>query len=369
MPGEGSLWRRVRAGADGKPYTRWVAQASFGPRDQRVIVRRVHRTRAEAKAALEGLLGPREATQPLGDYLRSWLTLTAAPSLAPNTVRGYAAAIESLAPLHGIPMRDLTAEDIEAALRAMTARRKGQREATLASPKTRRNALAMLRHALGSAVRRGHLARNVALLVDMPRVPRRSRDAMTPQRAKAALAAMVDDRYEAAVALALCGLRSGEILGLAWDDVDLDAGTAQVRYQLVGSGRRATRGQLKTRASEAPVPLPDFAVTRLREHRRRQLEERLAAGEPTSDGLVFVTERGWPVNASWLSKHVKALTGVGLHECRHGAATLLVAAGTHPRVAQALLRHSTSRITMDVYSHVTRGQEREAADALDRLLA
>jgi integrase len=345
-----------------------VAEASFGPRDQRVIVRRVRRTRAEAKAALDELLGPKSSSQPLGDYLRSWLDETAGPTIAPNTVRGYAAAIASLDAITDIPLRDLTAEHVEAALNRLRSRPRG-RESSPASPKTRRNALAMLRHALGSAVRRGHLARNVALLVDMPRVPRRPRDAMTPEKARAILAATADDRYAAAYALALCGLRAGEILGLAWEDVDPETGTAQVRYQLIGSGRNAVRAQLKTRASEAPITLPGFAVARLREHRRQQLEERVAAGEPTSDGLVFVTPRGWPVNATWLTKRLRGLAGVGLHECRHGTATLLAAGGIHPRVAQEYLRHSQVTTTLATYTHVHRGQEREAAEMLERLVA
>jgi integrase len=362
------LYKRIRRHPDGREYTRWIAQVSHGQGDERHVVRRVHRTKAEAKAALDELLGPPRSGRLLGDYLRSWLDETAGPSLAPNTVKGYAAAIASLDAIADIPLRDLAAEDVEAAINRLVSRPVG-RPTSAASPKTRRNALAMLRRALDSAVRRGHLARNVALLVDMPRVPRRSRAAMTPERARAVLVATEGDRYEAAYALALCGLRAGEILGLAWEDVDLDAGVAHVRYQLVGSGRKAARAQLKTRASEAPVPLPTFAMSRLREHRRKQLEERVAAGQSTEDGLVFVTPRGWPVDATWLTKHLRGLAGVGLHDCRHGAASLLVAAGTHPRVAQALLRHTTSRITLDVYSASTRAQEREAADALDRLLA
>lgn len=374
MSGEGSLYKRTRTSPDGSEYTRWIAQASFGPRNDRRVVRRVRWTRKEAKAALDEMLGPQQTSQPLGAYLQQWLDDTARPSIAPNTARGYGSVIASMAPIAAIPLADLTAEDIEGWLNRLTAQRKGQRVATIASPKTKRNALAMLRRALSVAVKRGHLVRNVALFVDMPRVPRKHRDALTPESARDLLVAVKGDRYEAAYALALCGLRLGEVLGLAWADLDLEAGTADVRWQIVGSGRKAMRAQLKTRSSEAPVPLPAFVVTRLKAHRAAQLAERLAAGQGTEDGLVFVTERGYAVNGSWLTHHFQQLlAAAGLpemrfHDMRHAAATLLVAAGAHPKVAQALLRHASSKITMDIYSHTTAVQEREAADLLEAML-
>lgn len=383
MPGEGSIYRRTRTRPldpehperPAVEYTRWIAQVSYGPRDDRRVVRRVRRTRKEAQAALAELLGPQQSTRLLGDWLRSWLDDIAAPSLAPNTTRGYRAVIASLVSIHAIPLADLSPEDIEAALRDLQAQRKGQEHPVPASPKTRRNALAMLRRSLGVAQRRGYVVRNVAMLVDMPRVPRVARPALTPTTAKAVLKATAKDRYAAAYALALCGLRLGEVLGLAWEDVDLVAGTVDVRYQAVGSGKRARRVQLKTRSSEAPIAIPPFVVTRLVEHRKVQRKERLANGWPQVDeGHVFITTSGYVVNGSWLSKHfgdlltAAKLPNLRFHDMRHGAATLLGAAGIHPRVAQEYLRHSQVGTTLNVYTAVARGRDREAADALEAML-
>jgi integrase len=376
MSGEGSIFPRDRKRPDGTTYRRWVAQASSGGRDDRRVTRRLFVSKAEARAALAQLMATTtQSRQPLGVYLRSWLDETAGPSLAPNTARGYRAVIAAFDPIGGIPLADLTAEDVEACLNRMTAQRLNQKVATDASPKTRRNALAMLRKALSVAERRGHITRNVASMVETPRVPRVHREALTADRARAILAAVEGDRYEAAFALALCGLRASEVLGLAWEDVDEKRGSALVRYQLVGSGKRGRRAQLKTAASEAPVPLPPFVVTRLTAHHERQRLERIAAGVPTEDGLVFVTVDGWPVNASWLTRHFQDLLAAAglprmrIHDLRHGAASLLVAAGAHPRVAQALLRHASSRTTQEIYSHTTAAQEREAADLLERMVA
>jgi integrase len=378
--GEGSLYRRTRRARDGRPYTRWVAQISLGGREGRRIVRRVCETKTEAKAALVEMLTPARPTppqqlQPLGAYLRRWLAETAAPSVSANTLRGYEDALAHLEPIADVPLAELTPEDIERALAGMTTRRLHARKQEPASPKTVRNVQIFLRRALGHAEQRGHIERNVARLVPLRRVPRHHVEALTPERARAILEAVAGDRYAAAYALALCGLRASEILGLAWSDLDKGRTVATVRYQLSGSGLKAKRVQLKTAASEKPVPLPSFVTERLVTHHSAQMRERAAAGVPTEEGLVFVTLRGLPVAQSWLTKHFQALLSAAglptmrLHDLRHGAASLLVGAGVHPRVAQQLLRHASSKTTTEIYSHVTAAQERQAAEVLERAVA
>jgi len=114
-------------------------------------------------------------------------------------------------------------------------------------------------------------------------------------------------------------------------------------------------------------------VARLRSHLERQQHER--PDEAPTNGLVFVTERGYGVNGSWLTKHFQALLEraglprMRLHDLRHGAASLLVGAGVHPRIAQELLRHASSKTTMEIYSHVSAAQQREAVEVLQRALA
>ncbi len=323
MSGDGSLYKRTGTRPNGRTYTRWVAQTSSGPRGSRRIVRKVCRTRVEARVALDGLLAGRNVSKrSLGDYLREWLRDTA--SVSPNTRRGYEDVIAHFAPIAEVRLGDLTAEDVERCLRGMTARRKGQQVATLSSAKSRRNALAMLRRALSVALRRGHVRENVALLVDMPRVRTVPRAALTPERAQAILEAVRGDRYEAAYALGLVGLRASEILGLSWGAFDERAGVIHVREQLAGSGRSGHLVPLKTAASAAPIPLPGFVVRRLVEHRERQRAERPFV--PLDDGLVFVTPAGLPVNGSWLTRHFQAMlerSGIPkmrLHDLRHGCA-------------------------------------------------
>lgn len=369
LRGTGSVYRRTRTSPGGRAYVRWLAQVRLG--DGRYM-RRVYATRGEATRALATMLESTEVSrQPLGDYLRSWLDETAAPSVSPNTLRGYRAAAAHLSPIAAIPLEDLTTEDVERVVNRMTAARHNQAKAPApASPKTRRNAIAMLRAALGTAEDRGHLSRNVAARVKPPRLARARPEALSPEGARAILAAVGGDRYEAAYALAFCGLRASEVLGLAWGDVDRAAGVARVRFQLSGSGPSARRVPTKTRASAADVWLPPFVVARLDEHERRQRGERPVVGID-GDGLVFVTERGYAVNGSWLTKHFQALLEAAglptmrLHDLRHGLAALLAGMGVHPSVAQAILRHTTARMTLDGYTSVTSEQQREAMRRLD----
>jgi hypothetical protein len=103
------------------------------------------------------------------------------------------------------------------------------------------------------------------------------------------------------------GARIREILGLAWADLDDGRIVATIPNQLAGSRPRATRVQLKTAASEKPVPLPPFVTSRLIAHHAAQLRGRFAAGVPTDEGLVFVTPRGLPVSHSWLTQHFQDL--------------------------------------------------------------
>jgi integrase len=351
----------------------------MGPRIDRRLVTRTCRSRTAATAALAELREQRRrrlspVDQSLGAYLRWWLDQSAQPSISPNTFRGYEDVLPHFAAIADIPLAELTPEHIEGVLNAMTVQR-GHTTAP-AAPKTIRNAQVMLRRALGQAELRGHIRRNVAALVPLRRVPRVSRDSLGPERARAILAAVAGDRYEAAYALAFLGLRVGEVLGLLWSDLDLSRAVVNVRYQLVGSGPGAARAQTKSAAAEAPVPLPPFVVERLGAHRARQDAERPVAVLRDEDrGLLFVTPSGYAVNGSWLTKHFQALLAeaglprMRLHDLRHGAASLLVGAGVHPRIAQQLLRHASSRTTMDVYAHVSAAQEREAADVLQRVLA
>jgi len=171
------------------------------------------------------------------------------------------------------------------------------------------------------------------------------------------------------------GLRQGEALGLRWSDVDLDIGSLRVEKQLQRVGGELQLVELKTRLSRRALLMPASIVASLREHRCRQLEDRLAAGGKWLEaGLVFTTADGKPLEGSTVTRHFHDhLERAGLpqrrfHDLRHSCATLLLVQGVSPRVVMDVLGHSDIGMTMNTYSHVIPELRRDAADRMDDLL-
>jgi integrase len=129
--------------------------------------------------------------------------------------------------------------------------------------------------------------------------------------------------------------------------------------------------QPKTRHSRRTIPLPALAVDALREHRARQAAERLAAGPAWQDsGLVFTTAHGTPIEPRNLNRHWygvrdrSGLPGVRLHDLRHTCVTLLLDAGVPPHIVQAIAGHSGIEVTMTIYAHAAREEQRKALHGL-----
>ena len=236
------------------------------------------------------------------------------------------------------------------------------------SPRTVQLALVILSKALRQAVQDGSLARNVAKLVDRPRWNRPEVKPWEPDEAGRFLGAISGERLETAYSVALSlGLRRGEVLGLRWSDLDFDAKTITVAQALARVGGKLQFIEPKSRESRRTIPLHDGLVAALKAHRRRQLEERLAAGSRWQDGgIVFTTKIGTPLEPRAFNKnfdHLVAKAGlrrVRLHDLRHACASFLLAQGIHPRVVMELLGHSQISLTMDTYSHVIPDAMREA---------
>ena len=256
------------------------------------------------------------------------------------------------------------------------------------SPRTVQLSLVILRHALDGALRFGLLARNVAKLVDSPRVKRAELRPFTPDEARAFVDAIEGHKWAGVYLTALTlGLREGELLGLKWSDVDFAARTLRVNQtmQRIERVRKADdQGaktslqfvETKTDRSRRVLSLSDGLIKALRLHRARQSQERLAAGSDWHDlGLVFATLNGTPIEKSNLYRHFKTilddarLPSIRFHDLRHSTASLLLTQGTSPRVIMDLLGHSKISTTMDTYAHVMPAMMQAAADSMELILA
>jgi integrase len=169
--------------------------------------------------------------------------------------------------------------------------------------------------------------------------------------------------------IAYRGLRRGEACGLHWEDVDLEGKSLTVRWQLTQHGWATQLEAPKTDDSEAPVALDDATVAAFRTHRTRQRREQLAAGPAWADtGLVFTTETGTSLHPADVTDHFRDLTAqaglppIRLHDLRHGAATLALAAGVDLKTVQEMLRHSSITITADTYTSVLPELAKQAAE-------
>jgi integrase len=146
-------------------------------------------------------------------------------------------------------------------------------------------------------------------------------------------------------------LRREEVLGLRWTDVDLDAGRLSVRHTVTFADGQLHQGPPKSRAGERTIELPGFVTDALRRHRARQGERRMVAGEAWQEaGLVVDRGDGGPWSPPSFSKGWsrfaarRAFGAVTFHTLRHGAATLLLAAGIPDAVAIRIMGHADTRV-------------------------
>jgi integrase len=194
-------------------------------------------------------------------------------------------------------------------------------------------------------------------------------------QAKAFLAAAHGDRFEALHVLAVtAGLRISELLGLKWDDVDLERGVLHVRRTLSSAKSGPTFTTPKNGKGRS-IKLTGRAVEALKRHRVAQNGERLKLGSMWEDwGPLFCTERGAPSNRSSLHRCFKpllkaaSLPDIRFHDLRHTYATLLLGRGHQSKLVQELLGHASVAITLDRYSHVLPGMSDQTA-ALESALS
>jgi integrase len=353
-------------------------------------------TRKAAEKALARLRMPADpqALVTTGQWLDRWLEQRTGPRA--STIRGYAAhARLYLKPCLGhILLADLTAPHVQAMFTAITRQHDAAGQpVTLA---TLNRVRATLRAALNAAIRAGLITSNAASRAELP-APRRPRPVVwttariaewqrtgirapvavwTPAQTARFLNAIRGHRLHAAYHLiALRGLRRGEAAGLRWCDIDLDGATAIISCQLQQYDGRLTLCPPKTAGSERAVALDRTTVAVLRAHRAAQDAERAALGRHYHDsGYVFTCLNGDPMAPDRLSRTFRRLSDqaglppVGLHDLRHGAATLALAAKADLKVVQDMLGHSSIVLTADTYTSVLPDVARKAAEDVATLI-
>jgi integrase len=178
------------------------------------------------------------------------------------------------------------------------------------------------------------------------------------------------------VSLALAtGMRRGELLALQWSHVDLDRAVLRVERSLEETQAGGLRfKEPKTRHGRRGLKLPPDAVTMLREHRKRQIELRLALGQGGAPVLVFSDVEGEPLKPHTISRAwqrvvvAKGLPAVTFHALRHTHASMLIRAGVDILTISRRLGHGQPSVTLNVYGHLIGGADEAAAAAIEGVL-
>jgi integrase len=340
-----------------------------GKREIRYVTLRGTRKQAEAEAAkilasLATGLHVDPSTETVSAYVERWLKDWAAANVSNQTFEGYAQMLRKhlCSRVGKLPIQKLRAVDLQAVYAAMAADGLADR--------TRLHLHRIVHVALKHAVQWGVTARNVADMVDAPRVRAQEIEILTAGQVQSALEFLRDKPLYAITALALAsGLRRGELLALRWQEVNLDGGFLRVERAL----EETSRGGLafkspKTRYGRRTVALPMSTVAVLREHWKAQQEHRLrfGFGKAGTDALVFPDWDGAPrspraLTLAW-GKMAKAagLTVRGFHCLRHTHASMLIADGLDVLTISRRLGHGSAAITLGVYGHLFKPDDRAA---------
>lgn len=241
------------------------------------------------------------------------------------------------------------------------------------APRTVLQAYRVLSAAMRQAVRWQLLAANPASAVSPPRPERPDISAPEAEAVGRLLRAAEGTAFHIPLVLAATtGMRRGEVLGLRWADLDLDAGLARVTTSLQRVEGELRFVEPKTDRARRTVALAPGTVALLRRHRKDQAERRLLLGAAWSDhGLVVDRGDGRPMAPDHFSHAFKrfaaraGLAGVSLHGLRHGYATVLLVAGVHPKVVSEALGHASVGFTLDVYSHLLPTMQAASARAIE----
>jgi integrase len=368
--GEGGITYRE----DGRYMGRYTIQTATGPK-RRVVY---GRTRKEAHEKLVKALADRDqglifegGNQTLTAYLDRWLNGSVAGYVKPSTFESYERMIRNhIRPSLGHKkLKTLAPDHVQYFYQSKL-------DDGLA-PGTVRLMHGILHKALEQAVKWETVPRNVCKAVTAPKPKPEEICPLDSEQAKLLLEASCGNRLEALYVLAVtAGLRVGELLGLKWEDVDLDSSTLRVRR----TRSQARSGPTFTSPKNGKgrnIKLTQRAIEALKSHRAAQNAERHKAGSLwRDDNLVFSTMTGKPLDfrnvatASFKPLLKKAeLPDIRFHDLRHTCATLLLSRGHHPKLVQELLGHASVAITLDRYSHVLPGMGDQTAAAMEAALS
>lgn len=365
----GGTIRKKTVTRDGKPYSYWEARITVGydPGTGKQLRRsfsgatqkEVKQKMQAAAVALDSGTYQKPEKITLGEWLDDWMETYVKTTVKPLTVSTYQISIKNhIKPALGaMQLQSIKGIQIQKLYNALSA-------AGL-SAKTIKNTGTILHKAFSVAVKQGLIPLNPCDAAEFPKGKAREISPLSDAEIPLFLSATQDDEYRNAFALCLfAGLREGECLGLSWKQVDFENKRITVSQQL--QKEKAKGGQYyiadSTKSGKPrTIEPPEIAFEYLRAEKRKQLENKLHAGQfwENKDDLVFTTETGRYIIFQTFHSHFKKIvSSIGRpdarpHDLRHTCATVAIASGADVKSVQSLLGHATASFTLNVYAHTS----------------
>ncbi len=373
--GEGNLRKRK----DG----RWEGRYTAGrdPETGKAIYKNVlGKTQAEAKAKLKqaieeakGLDAAKVGRYTVGQWMEVWFENYAKVKVRPSSHQTYRGYIHNhiKTNIGQIPLEKLTSLELQKLYKKLLEkgrvdRLESRHQAKGLSPKTVRNIHQIISSAMKLAQEQKLIVGNPAEGCALPRLEHREMQTLPVEQLQSFLGEAKDSGVFELYYLELAtGLRRGELLGLKWEDIDLERGDLRVKRQIARINGEVVEAPLKTKNAYRTLPLAEDTVSVL-------LEQKKKVGDSP---WVFPSPTGGPISpdsvGNMLHRVLKraGLPSLRFHDLRHTFATLALQNGVDVKTVSGMLGHFSAGFTLDTYAHATTVSQRQAAKTMGGILS
>lgn len=311
------------------------------------------------------------------EWLNQWYTMYLEDNLSASTLRGYRYQIDTylIPSLGNIPIQNLSTMQIQKLVNDL------KQESPVShkpmSSKSVKNIFINLSAALDKAVDLDMLKKNPCQKVELPKCEKHEVQVYDEKEVEKLIRCATGTDMELIIMLSLSlGLRRGEMIALRWTNVDLKNGIVHIRENRVeGLNGTVVTKKPKSQAGIRDIPLSDSLIELLKEHKEKYaaVQKKYGVGY-NNDDYVICQAKGQPYKPFSFTKKFRTfldknnLRHIRYHDIRHTNASIMLSQGISPKVAQQRLGHSDFSTTMNIYSHVMKKVETEAAQKLDEVL-
>ena len=373
--GEGNIRKRKDGRWEGR-YT-----AGHDPETGKAIYKNVlGRTQAETKVKLKAAI---EETKNLdvtkagkytvGTWMDEWFENYAKVKVRPSSHQTYRGYIDNhIKPNIGkIPLEKLTSLELQKLYKKLLTsgridRVESKRQPKGLSPKTVRNIHQIIASAMKLAKEQRLIVADPTEGCALPKLEHREMKTLPVEQLTSFLREAKDSGvFEMYYVELATGLRRGELLGLKWEDIDLEKGDLRVKRQIARINGEVVEAPLKTKNAYRALPLAEDTIQVLKQQRNKT----------GSSPWVFPSPTGGPISPdSVLHMLHRVLKRAGLpkvrfHDLRHTFATLALQNGVDIKTVSGMLGHFSAGFTLDTYPHVTSAAQKEAAKTMGKVLA